>query len=61
MIRSDAARAIAADILGPLVPAGDKTETLIDLAASLIVNAVKADELQQQIDELEARPPKEAA
>ncbi len=54
-IRDAAAREVAASILGPFVPASEKTDTLVDLAASMIIKAVQADELAQEIEVVEAR------
>lgn len=55
MIRPETARETAHTIIRPLLPKGvdDATaEQLIDLAAQLIANAVRRDELQAEIDRL---------
>lgn len=54
MIRAPAALDLARDILQPFIEQNMVSETLVQLAGSLIQKAVEIDEKQQEIEKLEA-------
>lgn len=60
MIRASAALDLARSIMSPLVPELDLTDHLIELAATMIMNAVEADELKQRLEKLESSDPMRA-
>lgn len=53
-IRAEAAKELANQLFGTLLEQNMVPSTIVELAASIIINAVKIDECKQTIESLEA-------